>query len=76
MGVPVALLVQLKDHLGAHARPHHLVELEDGEQTRERAIVSHIVEVDDLSLAVDDILEMRRKLGHPNAPRSVASREG
>lgn len=43
----VLLLVQLKDDLRAHSRPDHLVDLQDGEQFGQAAVMGDIVSIDD-----------------------------
>ena len=78
------MTVQLEDDLAAHARPDHDVELQDGKESRDRAVVCHIVSIDDAlvpastaaTCAVDHTPQMARQLRHPNPKTSRTRCQG
>lgn len=63
----VALLIHLKHDLGAHAWPDHDIQLQDGEQSGEGPIVRHVVPVNHVALATNEVADVGRELADPDA---------
>lgn len=66
VALAAVLLINFKHDLGAHARPDHLIELQDRQQSRDRPIVRNIVPVDHIALATDEVPNVSSELPNPH----------